>query len=66
MVIERTNNEVIIRLSPNVNMDDLQKIVNFARYKELTAKFAISQDQVNDIISDLKSNWNAKKKNATK
>ena len=66
MVIERTNNEVIIRLSPNVNMDDLQKIVNFARYKELTAKFTISQDQVNDIISDLKSNWNAKKKNATK
>ena len=42
MLIERTNNEVIIRLSPNIDIQDLQKVLNFARYKELTAKFKVN------------------------
>jgi len=66
MLIERTNNEVIIRLSPNVDIQDLQKILNFARYKELTAKFKVSQTQVNELISDIKQSWNTKKKKTIK
>ncbi len=66
MLVERTNNEVIIRLSPNVDIQDLQNILNFARYKELTAKFKVSQTQVNELISDIKQSWNAKKKKTTK
>jgi hypothetical protein len=66
MLIERTNNEVIIRLSPNVDIQDLQKVLNFARYKELTAKFKVSQAQVNELVSEIKKSWNAKKKKATK
>ncbi len=66
MLIERTNNEIIIRLSPNIDIQDLQKVLNFARYKELTAKFKVSQAQVNELISDIKLNWNKKKKKVTK
>ena len=66
MLIERTNNEIIIRLSPNIDIQDLQKVLNFARYKELTAKFKVSQAQVNELISDIKLNWNKKKKKANK
>lgn len=62
MLIERNNNEVIIRLPSNVDVEDLQKILNFARYKEITAKFKVSTSQVNELISDIKSNWNKKQK----
>ena len=66
MVIERTNNEVIIRLSPDIDILDLQKVLNFARYKELTAKFKVSQAQVNELVSDIKKSWNTKKKKTSK
>lgn len=60
MIIQRTTKEVIIRLSPDVNTEELQKMVNFARYKELTAKFKISQNEVEDLIKDIKKDWNKK------
>ena len=56
MDIERTKKEVIIRLSPNVDTEDLQKFLNYARYKELTSNFKVSQDQVDDLVSEIKNN----------
>lgn len=64
MVIERTNKEVIIRLSPNVDTEDLQKFLNYARYKELTANFKVSQDQVNDLVAQIKVDWKIDNKNS--
>ncbi len=64
MVIERTKKEVIIRLSPNVDTEDLQKFLNYARYKELTANFKVTQDQVDDLVSQIKSEWKTDTKNS--
>ena len=64
MVIERTRKEVIIRLSPNVDKEDLQKFLNYARYKELTANFKVSQDQVDDLVSQIKTDWKIDTKNS--
>lgn len=55
MVIERTKEEVIIRLSANVVTEDLQKFLNFARYKELTANYKVSKGQVDDLVSQIKN-----------
>lgn len=63
MVIERTKKEVIIRLSPNVDTEDLQKFLNYARYKELTSNFKVSQDQVDDLVSEIKNNLKTGSKN---
>jgi hypothetical protein len=57
MVIQRTKKEVIIRLSPNVDTEDLQKFLNYARYKELTANFKVSQGQVDDLVDQIKKDW---------
>jgi hypothetical protein len=54
MVIERTKKEVIIRLSPNVDTEDLQKFLNYARYKELTANFKVSQEQLDNLVDQIK------------
>ncbi len=64
MVIERTKKEVIIRLSPNVDTEDLQKFLNYARNKELTANFKVSQEQVDDLVNQIKTDWKTDTKNS--
>lgn len=63
MVIERTKKEVIIRLSPNVDTEDLQKFLNYAKYKELTANFKVAQNQVDDLVNQIKKDWRTNSKN---
>ena len=63
MVVERTKKEVIIRLSPNVDTEDLQKFLNYARYKELAANFKVSQKQVDDLVRQIKNDWKTNTKN---
>lgn len=64
MVIERTKKEIIIRLSPNIDTEDLQKFLNYARYKELTSNFKVSQNEVDDLVSQIKTDWKADSKNS--
>lgn len=63
MVIERTNKEVIVRLSPNIDTEDLQKFLDYARYKELTANFKVSQTEIDDLVNQVKSSWKTNDKN---
>lgn len=60
MLIERTNKEVIIRLSASVNTDDLQDMVDYVRYKEITSKFKVSQKSVDKLADDVNKSWWAK------
>jgi len=57
MIIERTNNEVIIRLLPSVDTDELQELANFFRYKEITSKYSISQAVVDKLSSEINKKW---------
>ena len=54
MVIERTKNEVIIRLPSYVNTDGLQKIIDYLSYKEATAKSQATQEDVDKLVKDVK------------
>jgi hypothetical protein len=57
MIIERTDKEVIIRLQPSVNIEELQEFVNFFRYKEITSKYKTPQNEVDKLASDVNKNW---------
>ncbi len=57
MIIERTNEEVVIRLLPSVDTDELQELANFFRYKEITSKFSTSQTAVDKLASEINKNW---------
>jgi hypothetical protein len=57
MLIERTNKEVIIRLPASVNTGDLQDIVDYARYKEITSKFKVPQKTVDKLAKDINKSW---------
>jgi len=57
MIIERTNKEVIIRLQPTVDTDELQELVNYFRYKEITSKYKTEQSIVDKLSSEINTNW---------
>jgi len=57
MIIERTKKEVIIRLLPSVDTDELQELANFFRYKEITSKYVTRQDDVDELSSDINKKW---------
>ena len=57
MIIERTNTEVIIRLLPTVDTDELQELANFFRYKEITSKYSVSQSEVDKLSTAINTYW---------
>lgn len=57
MVVERTENEVIVRLSPTVKVEDLQDFLDYARYKELTANIQVEQGEIDKMADEINKNW---------
>ena len=57
MLIERTIKEVIIRLPVTVDTDDLQDFIDYARYKELTSNFKVSQIEVDRLADKVNKDW---------
>ncbi len=57
MVIERTNEEVIIRLPASIDTTELQRLVDYLTYKEATANSKATQEQVDKLAKDVKKGW---------
>jgi hypothetical protein len=57
MIIERTKKEVIIRLQPSVDTEELQELANYFRYKEITSKYKTSQSEVDKLSSEINKKW---------
>ncbi len=63
MIIERTSNEVIIRLPSYVDTEGLQSLVDFLIYKEITAKSKAKQTDVDQLAIDVKKGWWSENRN---
>jgi hypothetical protein len=57
MIIERTEEEILIKLLPSVDTEELQDLVNFFRFKEITSQYKTEQNVVDEISSELNKNW---------
>jgi hypothetical protein len=62
MLVERTDKEIIIRLSASIDTEDLQDILNYARYRELTDGFKVAQKEVDKLTSQINKDWWVKNK----
>ncbi|MEI6142888.1 MAG: hypothetical protein WCP85_26665 [Mariniphaga sp.] len=63
MIIERTLDEVIIRLPATINITDLQEMVNYLRYSELTQKSKVTAKQVDSLVKEVKNGrWERSRK----
>jgi hypothetical protein len=57
MKIERTNNELIIRLSDKADPDGVQRLINFLRYQEATTGSKAKQKAVDALASEVNKSW---------
>ena len=63
MTIERTSDAIILRLPIDVNIDEIQRFLNYLRYKELISKSKASQNDADELASEVNKNWWEKNKN---
>lgn len=62
MIIERQNNEVIIRLPGDINIDELQDMSDWFEYLEITRKSKAKQKDVDTLVKQIKKGrWNKRK-----
>ncbi len=57
MLIERTSNEVIIRLPASVDTMGLQRFVDYLTYKEATTDSRATQEQIDKLARNVKKGW---------
>jgi len=62
MIIESKDDEIIIRISSNVSLSDIQKSLDFIRYKEILSKSKASAADVEILAAEVNSNWWKKNK----
>jgi hypothetical protein len=57
MVIERTLDEFIIRFPVTAQVEQMQDMVDYLRYKELTAASIAKQAEVDSLSREINKNW---------
>jgi hypothetical protein len=63
MQIERTNNEILIRLSAETDLVGLQRILDYIKFREIASKSKASQEEIDELASESKASWWNKNKN---
>lgn len=63
MIVERTKEEILVRLPSNIDISELQDMLDYLRYKELTSYSKAKQAEVNKLAEDANySMWKKTKK----
>ncbi len=57
MTIERVNDEIVIRIPDIVDPEKLQILINYLKYQEVTVKSEASQEDVDELSSEINKNW---------
>jgi hypothetical protein len=57
MIIESKDNEIIIRISSDVNLEDIQKSLDFIRYKEIVSKSTATDADIEELANNINKNW---------
>ena len=52
MILERTKNEILVRLPSTIDLSELQNMLDYLRYKELTVKPKAKQSAVDAMVKD--------------
>ena len=59
MILERTNNEILVRLPAYVDLSELQNMLDYLEYKETTSETKAKQKDVDELSETVnKSIWN--------
>ena len=57
MVITRENNNLVIQIPDVVDINEIQRFLNYLGYKENTSTSQATQEQVDDLAREINKNW---------
>ena len=57
MIIERTASEFVIRFPFTTDSEQMQDVIDYLRYKELTSKYSVAQSEVDILAQTINRNW---------
>jgi len=57
MIIERMASEFVIRIPFASDARQMQDMVDYLRYKELTANYSVPQSEVDALATSINTNW---------
>ena len=63
MIIEEKDDEIVIRISSNINLEDIQKSLDFIRYKEILSKSKGTQTDADALAKKVNHEWWSENKN---
>ena len=59
MIVERQNDEILVRFGAGTRASTIQTILDYLRYEELTSKSTATEEDVDNLIKDAKKGrWN--------
>jgi hypothetical protein len=62
MIIERTDNEILIRIPNSVDIEGAQRIIDYIRYQEITSRSKATQEDVDKLADEVNKAWWGKNK----
>lgn len=57
MIVERTNSQIVIKVSPKVDTFGFQRIIDYLEYLEITSKSQATQEDADQLAEELNENW---------
>jgi hypothetical protein len=57
MIVERTSNQIVIKVSSDVDTFGFQRIVDYLDYLEITSKSKATQEDADKLADELNENW---------
>lgn len=62
MTVSRVDGEIIIKLSSDIKLEEIQRFLNYLRYKEITSKSTANQEDANQLAKNVNQSWWEKNK----
>ena len=63
MIVERSKDEILVRLPSNIDLSELQDMLDYLKYRELTANSKAKQEDVDKLAKEVNSKmWDKIKK----
>ena len=57
MIIERTDKEILIRIPSSVNIEGVQRIIDYVKYQETTSASQASQKDADSLDDEAMASW---------
>jgi len=63
MIVERQDNEILVRFSAGIKTSRIQTILDYLRYEELTSKSTATENDIDELLKEIKKGrWSRTKK----